>query len=387
MFRNIPLHSPRNNEPHTVSRQWLNDSGLMLGILLFVSLFCRLLFHHGLDESIVIMLYLSAVILVSRFTKGYRFGAIASLFSVILFNFLFTEPYFSLNFYDAKYPMIFLIMLAVSLVISTMMVQIRHAADERVRLAKMQESSEREIKSEKLRSTILHSLSHDLRTPLTSISGSAGMLLDGLNTLSDPEKEHLVREIQEESLWLNQFVENLLSLTRINDDLLHLNLKQEVLDEVVGETVRLIRRRLNGRTLQVSTPAELVMVDMDYALIEQVIINLVDNAVTHTPSYGLITLSVEVSNLRVVFHISNNGPDISTDVMEKLYDRYFVGSEQRFDTKRGLGLGLHICQAIVKAHGGTISASNRPEGGAEFVFSIPVHGGAAIDAENHRPDR
>jgi two-component system, OmpR family, sensor histidine kinase KdpD len=375
-----------NNNWLLVPGYLLRDSMITLASLFFTSVFCKLLYHHGLDESVVIMLFLTTIICISRFTDGYLYGIVSSLIAVLLFNYLFTEPYFSLNFYNPKYPMIFAIMLAVSLLVSTMMVQIRKAADERVRLAMLQESSDREIKNEKLRSTILYSLSHDLRTPLTSISGSASMLLEGGCTLSESDKEHLVQEIYDESIWLNQFVENLLSLARINESLLRLNLKSEVLDEVVGETVRLIRRRLNGRMLQVSTPSELVMADMDFALIEQVIINLVDNSVAHTPPDGQIGLSVEVSNLQLIFRISNNGPALAPDVMEKLYDRYFVGSEQRFDTKRGMGLGLHICQAIVKAHGGTIRAANRPEGGVEFAFTIPMHGGVAFEPENDRPD-
>lgn len=382
----LPWFKQGNNNRLMAPRRLIRDSMITVASLLFTSIFCRLLYHHGLDESVVIMLFLTTIICISRFTDGYLYGIVSSLVAVLLFNYLFTEPYFSLDFYDPKYYMIFTIMLAVSLLTSTMVVQIRKAADDRVRLATLQESSDREIRSEKLRSTILYSLSHDLRTPLTSISGSASMLLEDSGTLSDLDKEHLVREIYDESIWLNQFVENLLSLTRINDNLLRLHLKSEVLDEVVGETVRLIRRRLNGRMLAVSTPSELVMADMDFALIEQVIINLVDNAVAHTPTDGQISLSVEVSNLVLVFRISNNGPDIAPDVMEKLYDRYFVGSEQRFDTKRGLGLGLYICQAIVKAHGGTIRADNRPEGGAEFTFKIPMHGGMTIEPENSCPD-
>lgn len=365
----------------------LRDTVVTVAGLLFATLLCGLLRQLALDESILIMVYLATVILVARLTVGYLFGSLASLLAVLLFNFFFTAPYLSFHFYNPKYPLIFAIMLAVSLLVSTMMNQIRRAADERIRLAALQQEKEREIRTEKLRNTMLHSLSHDLRSPLTSLTGSASMLSERLDELSGEERKRLVEGIYEETMWLSQFVENLLNLTRFNENLMCLNRKTEVLDEVVGETARKIRRRLNGRTLRVSTPQEIVMAEMDYTLIEQVLVNLIENAIAHTPPDGEITLTVRAEAMRLIFDVRNNGDAISDKVMDRMFDRYASGDEHRYDMKRGLGLGLHICRTIVKAHGGEITAMNNAEGGATFSFWIPMHGGDVDDSEDSGPDR
>ncbi len=347
------------------------------GMLAVTTVFCRLFYLSFLNESTVIMLYLLTVFLISRFTDSYWYGAAASLLSVLLFNFFFTEPYFSVNVYDPGYLTIFLIMLIVSSVTSATTVRIRRAADDRVRQAKEQEMNNRIIESEKLRGSILRSLSHDLRTPLTSITGSASMLLDQDDgSLTAEDRHRLLQSVYEESVWLNRFVENLLSLTRIDDNLLKLKIQPELIEEIVGETLVVIRRRIGGRSIRVETPSEPILVWMDSALIEQVLINLLDNAIAHTPDDGRISISVRCDDADAFFRVWNSGPSIPPDVMARMFERYFVGHEERYDSKRGMGLGLSICQAIVHAHRGEIRAENPPEGGALFEFRIPVHGGA-----------
>ncbi len=338
---------------------------------------CRLLYHSVLNESIVIMVYLLTVFLISRYTSGYWYGAVSSLLSVFLFNFFFTEPYFSLTAYDPKYPLIFIIMLIVSIITSATTVRIRQAAEEEIRQANIQEKNRQLIESEKLRGTILRSISHDLRTPLTSITGSISMLLDQENTLTEIDRQSLLQDVYIESVWLNRFVENLLSLTRIDDNLLKLKIQPELIEEIVGETLVIIRRRMGNRTIDVRTPSEPVLVWMDSALIEQVLINLLDNAIAHTKDDGKIAIEVVSDVRQATFSVWNNGPAISPDVIERIFERYFVGNEERYDSRRGMGLGLSICQSIIHAHHGDLTAANHPGGGAVFTFSIPINGGPA----------
>lgn len=348
-------------------------SFLMLAITTTV---CKLLYHIVLTESIVIMIYLLTVFLISRFTVGYWYGAVSALLSVILFNFFFTEPYFSFDVYDAKYPLIFSIMLIVSIITSATTVRIRHASEEKIRQAKDQEKSRQIIENEKLRGTILRSISHDLRTPLTSITGSVSMLLDKEDELSDEDQQKLLHDIYNESVWLNRFVENLLSLTRIDDNLMKLKIQPELIEEIVGETLVIIRRRLGNRSIKVSTPPDPLLVWLDSSLIEQVLINLLDNAIAHTKEDGEIEINVICELDQVRFSVWNNGPNISPDVLDKIFERYFVGNEERYDSRRGIGLGLSICQSIIRAHQGELHAENSPQGGAVFSFTIPVNGGA-----------
>ena len=215
-------------------------------------------------------------------------------------------------------------------------------------------------------------MSHDLRTPLTSISGSVSLLLDNYSDLSPDERHKLLSDVFTESIWLNRFVENLLSLTRIDDHLMKINIRPELVEEVIGETVSLVRRRLNTCQVKVSIPDKPVMVNMDSSLIEQVLINLIDNAAAHTPLNGLIELSVVAEGGQMVFRVRDHGPGILPDDFEKIFERYFVGSETRFDLKRGQGLGLSICQSILQAHQSRLTAANHPDGGAVFEFALSL---------------
>ena len=344
-------------------------------MLAVTTVICRLLFHYVLSDSIVIMIYLLTVFLISRFTVGYWYGAISSLLSVFLFNFFFTEPYYSVNVYDPKYPLIFLIMLIVSIITSATTVRIRHAAEEKIKQSNIQEKTRQIIENEKLRGTILRSISHDLRTPLTSITGSVSMLLDKEDDFSSDDRKKLLLDVYNESVWLNRFVENLLSLTRIDDDLMKLKIQPELIEEIVGETLVIIRRRLGNRSIKVVTPKDPILVWMDSALIEQVLNNLLDNAIAHTKENGEIAINVACELDQVRFSVWNNGPGIPDDVLERIFERYFVGNEERFDSRRGMGLGLSICQSIIRAHQGVLTAENHPDGGAVFTFTIPINGG------------
>ncbi len=237
-----------------------------------------------------------------------------------------------------------------------------YAQEEKIRLA---------MERERLRSTLLRAVAHDLRSPLTVLAGASGLLSDPTQRLTEAEKTKLAKDINEEVIWLNDLVENILSMTQIQESRLFLRKEEEVVDDVVHEAVKHITPLLNDRTLTVSLPDDIVTVPMDIKLIAQVIINLLDNAVRHTPMGSTIALTVTTAAQEVIFEIADNGPGIDPAILNTLFEGFVQKSARVSDSRRGLGLGLAICQAVVSAHGGTITASNNPEGGAKFVFRLP----------------
>lgn len=351
----------------------VTNSLKMLTLLTITTVLCRLLFHRGLDEANVIMIYLLTVFIISRWTTGFVYGILSSILCVFLFNFYFTQPYYTLNVTDAKYPLIFAIMMAVSLLTSAMTVQLQKTSAEKIRLAEVEAQNRQALAAEKLRGTILRSISHDLRTPLTSISGSISVLLENPD-LPEVDRKKLLSDVYSESVWLSRFVENLLSLTRIDDNLLKLNLQPEMIEEVVGETVSIVRRRIGNRKLIVDVADNCGLVDMDAGLIEQVLINMIDNAISHTSDNGRIEIRTHCKGAYAIFSVGNDGPGINANEINRIFDRYFVGSEERSDARRGMGMGLSICESIVRAHHGDIRVASPDEGGVIFTFRLPIKG-------------
>jgi two-component system sensor histidine kinase KdpD len=190
--------------------------------------------------------------------------------------------------------------------------------------------------------------------------------------MTPEERRRLLSDIYAESIWLNRFVENMLSMTRIDDHLLKLQTSSELVEELVGEAVNLARRRIAHLLVDVATPDEPVLVDVDSSLIEEVLLNLIENAASHTPIGERIDLRVRVEGGLALFSVRDRGPGIRPDEIGRVFERYFVGTEPRTDSKRGQGIGLSICRTIVQAHGGELTAANHPEGGAVFEFSLPV---------------
>ena len=227
------------------------------------------------------------------------------------------------------------------------------------------------MERERSRSTLLRSVAHDLRTPLTALTGASSLLTDKFEQLSIEEQKKLAADISEEMIWLANLVENILNMTRISEGHLILHKEDEVVDDVVNEAVSHMLRTLQNRPLEVVLPDEVISLPMDGKLIVQVLVNLLDNAVKHTPPGCGICLKVYVLTNDAVFEVSDNGNGIDAAIMDRLFDG-FVTQKNIIDGKRGMGLGLAICKAVVEAHGGTIRVENKPSGGARFVFSLPM---------------
>jgi two-component system sensor histidine kinase KdpD len=230
--------------------------------------------------------------------------------------------------------------------------------------------------AEQLRTSLLSSVSHDLRTPLAAITGAASDLLRQASN-SDGRQRELLEMIVQESRRLNRLVENLLNMTRLESGAANPQKQWHVLEEVVGSALRRLEPDLKRHQVTVTLPEDLPLVYLDDLLIEQVLINLLENALRYTPPGSRIEISAQQRERKVVLRITDNGPGVPSGWEEKIFDKFVRGQATIPDGSRGAGLGLAICRAIVESHGGTIIVHNLPSGGAEFIVSLP-HDPAAV---------
>lgn len=260
---------------------------LLLAVTTIIS-FC--FFHFGNKYTAnITVLYTLALILIALKTSGYIYGIIASIFCVFAVNYFFSYPYFRLNFTLDGYPVTFAGMLTIALItgaVTTSLKQQQQAISER-------EKQLAEADKEKLRANLLRAVSHDLRTPLTSIIGSADSYLENREELSETECTELVSNIREDSEWLLNMVENLLTVTRINSSSADKVKKSaEVVEEVVSEAILRLQKRIPDAVIHVSMPNNFLMIPMDPTLIEQVLINLMENALIHSGSTEPVDLII-----------------------------------------------------------------------------------------------
>lgn len=226
-----------------------------------------------------------------------------------------------------------------------------------------------QVRNEKLRADLLRSISHDLRTPLTSVLGSAGLLADNADQLSEQQKHKLYVDIRDDAQWLLGTVENLLAVTRIEDGRLSLKLQPELLGEVIPET--LSHFRAQGGRICFEQEDELLMARMDARLIMQVVTNLVDNALKYTPADAPIVVRTLRRDGMAVVEVADGGPGIPDESKEKVFEMFYTTSKGKGDGRRGLGLGLALCKAIIAAHGGSICVRDNAPSGAVFCFTLP----------------
>ena len=240
---------------------------------------------------------------------------------------------------------------------------------ERVVLAEEAQRAQVEIEAERLRSALLISVSHDLRTPLATIMGAASSLLEDGTHFQRGTWQDLLQSILDEAERLNRLVSNLLNMTRLEAGTLAVKKDWLPLEEVVGTALARMEKRLGDRPVAIHVPADLPLVQIDGVLIEQVLINLLDNGVKYTPVRSGIDISASVSDAAVLVEVADRGPGFAPGEEKRVFDKFYRG--QTADS-RGVGLGLAICRAIVEAHGGKIWAENRPGGGALFRFTLPA---------------
>ena len=225
---------------------------------------------------------------------------------------------------------------------------------------------------EQLRANLLRSISHDLRTPLTSISGNASNLISNGEKFDAETKMQLYSDIYDDSMWLINLVENLLSVTKIEEGRLNIRLQAELLDEVIAEALQHISRKKTEHKISFCASEEFILVKADARLIMQVIINIVDNAIKYTQKDSEIVITTQKLQRKAVVRIADNGPGIPDDMKPHVFEMFYSGAKSIADSRRSLGLGLSLCRSIVNAHGGELELSDNVPHGAVFTFSLPI---------------
>lgn len=245
---------------------------------------------------------------------------------------------------------------------------------ENIKNAREKEEAAILARNEQLRANLLRAISHDLRTPLTSISGNADNLLANYQKMDDDTRKRTFTDIYDDSMWLINLVENLLAITRIEGGQVHLTQSVELMDEVVTEALRHVNRKSREHIIHVSSSQDLILASIDAKLIVQVLINLVDNAVKYTPAGSVIEIHTEEDNQaqQVVVSVSDDGPGIPDDQKPRIFDMFYTGANKIADSRRSLGLGLSLCRTIVTAHKGTIRVTDRYPRGTVFTFTLPA---------------
>jgi len=450
-------------------------------ILLSAGTFLALLLYPlGIGNENIIMIYLITVLFTTVFTRSYIYGTTSAFIAVIAFNYLFTEPQYTLQIYSSKDITLLIFFFVTAIVVGSVMSRLQKQMDiagRNERTAKLlseissgfvgitgkeniilrgisyvqkhsgsnaiivlkegttygsftpkendlqkeypiygatkelgrmivydtPESSivdsavifktiaaqigftldreymyyEREelrvaMESEKLRSTLLRAVAHDLRSPLTSLSGAGEMLYENFDKLTIEEQKKLSKDISEEMIWLTNIVENILNTTRINESKLILNREYEVVDDIVGEAVTHMKRLLSCRSFYVSLPEEVVELYVDGKLIAQVLINLLGNALRHNTMDASLELQVTASKTAVQFIVADTGNGIENSQKENLFQSFTKSKKGIADGQRGMGLGLSICKAVVEAHGGEIWMQDNTPKGTKIIFTLPL---------------
>ncbi|WP_207652194.1 sensor histidine kinase [Clostridium oryzae] len=255
-------------------------------------------------------------------------------------------------------------------IFETVASQISIALDREV-LSEIEKNSKMEIESERLRSNLLRSISHDLRSPLAGIKGAVTTIIENGCLITQETRNQLLQGIYDDTEWLIRLVENLLSMTRFEEGKVKVNKNVELVEEVVYEAVQRTTKRFKDHKIKVTVPENVIMAPMDGSLIEQVIINLIDNSLKFSPQNSLIEVKAYEKDENIFFEVIDEGIGISDEILPHIFDSFFTNGSKISDSRRGVGLGLAICKSIVEAHGGSIEAYNKKHGGAIFKFNIP----------------
>lgn len=313
----------------------------------------------GIDEQIT-TLFAFAVFLISLLTNGYVYGIISSCVSTLAINYAFTFPFFAFDFITPVNLISAVVMITIALLTGALTTKVKR--NEEIRL---------ESEKERMRANLLRAVSHDIRTPLTTIYGSAATLLENGASLSPDQRKLMLQSIQNDSVWLVRMVENLLSVTRLDSDNVKIAKVPTVLDDLIASVLVKFKKRYAAQMVLLSMPEDILIVPMDAMLIEQVLVNLLENAVMHGEGMTELELRVYAEDQQAVFEVRDNGCGIPKEKLQDLFIGFYEQKEGSVDShKKNTGIGLSVCATIVSAHGGMISAENLPDGGALFRFTL-----------------
>lgn len=337
--------------------------GLLVVLILGVSFITVVLMQRFFPtEAIAPVVFVMAVFLVSLVTHGYTFGIAASFFSVLAVNFAFTFPYFEFSFSLPENLFSGVVMLFVAVMTSTLTTNLKKQGRMRA-----------ENENEKVRANLLRAVSHDLRTPLTSIYGSCSTIMENYDSLDKEQQLKLLSEVCGDAVWLNRMVENLLSVTRIDSGKVSITKTPTVLEELIDTVLVKFRKYHPEQAVEVDIPESFIMIPMDSILIEQVIINLLENAVYHAKGMTKLILRVFTLGDKAIFEVVDDGCGIPREKLDTLFSGNLQREVSVADSSRhSMGIGLSVCATIVKAHGGDIQAESKVNVGTTFRFSLKV---------------
>ena len=344
----------KKSEPSNL-RSALITLGL-LALAFMISLVVDSLFEA---QPLIPLFFVLAVFWVSQLTEGYFWGIFSSLFSVLAVNFVFTYPFFAFDFEVVENLVSAIIIMVVSISTCTLTQKMRR-----------HEMLKSEFDRENMRANLLRGVSHDLRTPLTAIYGASSTIYENYDLLSDEDKKQMLKGIGEDSQWLISMVENLLSITKIGSENVKLSKVPVVVEELLGSALSKFQRRYPQEKVELILPPALIIVSADPLLLQQVLVNLLENAVQHGEGLQTITLSVALKENTVVFSVEDDGCGIPKEKLGKLFSGTLSQGSSPDQKKRNMGIGLSVCATIVKAHGGEIRAENRNPRGMRFSFTL-----------------
>ncbi|MGI5933266.1 MAG: sensor histidine kinase [Lawsonibacter sp.] len=341
--------------------------------------------HTGAENNSALVFVLS-VMFISLLTEGYFYGLIASLVGAFCINYFFMFPYRAFSLSYSGYPVAMISMTLISGVVCALTSRIKLQAMEAMKRerdtkalyelnAKLNEEKsaiQLEAARETIRGNILRAVSHDLRTPLTAISGAASVLLSSEEIAQSEKNLSLVQDIKSDADALIAMVENLLSITKIRDGTMPLNKQEEMLEEVAGDALITIRRRFPDFPIALNLSEDILYLPMEPMLIKQVIVNLLENAIRHSGDQEHIQLHLFRQEDWAVVEVRDRGRGISPEVSRAVQSGRQLTDNLSGDSSRGMGIGLSVCQSIIKAHNGFFAAGNDPGGGAVFRFGLPM---------------
>lgn len=343
-----------------------------------------ILISHTGGENNSALVYMLAVSLTSLLTDGYFYGILCSLVGGFCINYFFMVPYAAFSLSYAGYPVAMVSMVAISCVVSALTSRVKNQAIEAARreqntkllyemnsrLNEEKAAIQLEAAREAIHSNLLRAVSHDLRTPLTAISGTASVLMNS-NELSSANRS-MVQDIKSDADALITMVENLLSVTRIQGGDIPLKKQEELLEEVAGDALVTINRRFPGSHVELVQSDDILYLPVEPMLIKQVMVNLMENAIRHSGDPTHIQLKLYRRENWAVVEVRDKGRGLSQEVLQAVKDGHQLPRDLSGDSTRGMGIGLSVCQSIIKAHNGFFAAENDSAGGAVFRFGLPM---------------
>lgn len=345
-------------------------TGYIVSLVLVViaTLVCEVIRPYLVPTNMV-MVYQLAVV-VAAVKLGLRPAIATAFLGVLAFDFFFVPPRFTFNVADKEYLVTFLGLFVVGVIISSLVAKVREQSQEQARLSRQAEQARILQARENLERALLNSISHDLRTPLVSITGALSALKGEGERLSDQARRELLETAFDEAERLNRFVGNLLDMTRIEAGAIRLNMEPSDIQELVGCALAATEKRLSDREVTVELSPGLPLVPLDMVLMNQVLVNLLDNANKYAPAESRVEIHASVRDDRLCLEVADRGPGVPPEELGRLFDKFYrIPVPERVG---GTGLGLSICKGIVEAHGGKIRGENRDGGGLRIEILLPL---------------